>query len=74
MQVIGDIPRLNAKRYPNKKAVIMGEDYLTFDQLNRQTNQLANGLLSRGIRAGDRIAILSFNCLEFVVVNYAVAK
>ncbi len=74
MQVIGDIARLNAKRYPNKKALIKDDEYINFDQLNKQANQLAHGLLSMGIRPGDRVAILAFNCIECVVVQYAVVK
>ncbi len=74
MRVIGDIIRLNAKRYPDKIALIMDREHLTFKQLNQQCNQLAHGLLSLGIGAGDRVAILAFNCLEYPAVNYAVAK
>lgn len=74
MQVVGDIPRLNAKRYPDKKALIMDNDYLTFSQLNRQVNQVAHGLLSLGVKQGDRVAILAFNCLEYVALYYAIAK
>lgn len=74
MQVIGDIARLNAKRYPNKKALIKDDEYISFAQLNKQANQLAHGLLSLGIKPGDRVAILAFNCIECVVVQYAVVK
>jgi fatty-acyl-CoA synthase len=74
MQVVGDIPRLNAKRYLDKKALIMDNNYLTFSQLNRQVNQVAHGLLSLGVKQGDRVAILAFNCLEYVVLYYAIAK
>jgi fatty-acyl-CoA synthase len=74
MRVIGDIARLNAKRWPNKKALIMGEDSLTYGQLNQMANQLAHGLLSKGVSPGDRIAVLAHNCLEAVVINYAVSK
>lgn len=74
MRVLGDIPRLNARRYPNKKALIMGDDHLTFKQLNDKSNQLARGLIHLGVSIGDRVAILAENCLEFAVINYAVAK
>ena len=74
MQVIGDIVRLNAKRYPDKNALIMDDKHLTHGQLNQQVNQLAHGLLSVGVRPGDRVAILAYNCLECVVINYATAK
>lgn len=74
MQVLGDIPRLNAKRYPDKKALIMDDNHLTFRQLNQQTNQLAHGLMSLGVGPGDKVGILSYNCIEFVVAYYAIAK
>ena len=74
MRVIGDIARLGAKRYPDKKAIIMNDDYLTFKQLNQLSNQLAYGLLSLGVKKDDKVALLAYNCLEFVIVNYAVAK
>lgn len=74
MQLIGDIARLNAKRYPDKKALIMGDDSFTFGQLNNQANQLASGLLSLGIKPGDKAVLLAFNCLECVVIQYAVVK
>lgn len=74
MQVIGDIARFNAKRHPDKKALIMGNEHLTFGQLNEQANQLAHGLLSMDIEPGDRVAMLSYNCPQCLVINYAVAK
>lgn len=74
MRVIGDIARLNAKRQPDKTAAIMDERVLTYGQWNRQANRLANGLLAMGIRPGDRVAILAYNCLEYIVVNSGVAK
>jgi acyl-CoA synthetase (AMP-forming)/AMP-acid ligase II len=74
MLVIGDIVRLNAKRYPDKKAVIMGDDYLTYRQLNNVANQLSNALLAQGVKPGEKVALLSHNSMEFPIVNYAVAK
>ncbi|UCE53477.1 MAG: AMP-binding protein [Desulfobacterales bacterium] len=74
MRVMGDIPRLNARRYPGKKALIMGDNSMTFKQLNNSANRLANGLISSGIRSGDKVAIMAQNCMEFPVIVYAVAK
>lgn len=74
MLVLGDIARLNAKRYPDKKAIIMDDKCLTFSQLNTLSNQLAYGLLSLGLAQGDRVGLLAYNCIEYAIVNYAVAK
>ncbi|MCP4622730.1 MAG: long-chain fatty acid--CoA ligase [bacterium] len=74
MQVLGDIPRLNAKRFPDKKALIMDDDSITFSRLNDAANRLANGLLALGIKPGDKVALMAQNCLEFPIIVYAVAK
>ncbi len=74
MQVIGDIARLNAKRFPNKRAIMVDSEYLTFLQLNQKANQLAHGLISLGVKPGDRVAILAFNSLEWIIIAYALAK
>ena len=74
MRFIGDIPRLNSKRHPDKKALIMGKECLTFGELNRQANRLAHGLMAIGVERGERVVILAYNCLDCVVINYGVAK
>lgn len=74
MKVIGDIARLNAKRFPEKKAVIMGDQDLTFLKLNEQSNQLARGIMALGIKPGDKVAVLALNSSEWIVITYALAK
>jgi fatty-acyl-CoA synthase len=74
MIVLGDIPRLNAKRYPEKIALIEENRKLTYKQLNQQANRIAHGLMKLGISPGDKVAILSYNCLEYPVLYYAIAK
>lgn len=74
MRVIGDVIRLNARRYPGKTAIIMDDRFMTYGQINRQVNQLARGLGALGIKPGDKVGILAFNCLEYPVIIYAIAK
>ena len=74
MQVLGDIPRLNARRYPDKKSLIMDDDALTFRQLDLAANRLAQGLLALGVKPGDKVAVMAQNCLEFPIIVFAVAK
>jgi fatty-acyl-CoA synthase len=74
MQVIGDVPRLNAKRYPDKTALIMDQQSMTYRDLNGRVNQLARGLRARGVGSGDMVAILALNCIEYPVMVYAIAK
>ena len=74
MRVLGDIPRLNAKRYPDKVALMMDGAALTFKQLNSAANRLSRGLAASGVNPGDKIGILSQNRLEFAIIVYAAAK
>jgi acyl-CoA synthetase (AMP-forming)/AMP-acid ligase II len=61
-------------RNPNGEALVFGERRTTWVELERQVARLAAGLRRRGIRAGDRVALLLGNRDEFVVALYAVAR
>jgi acyl-CoA synthetase (AMP-forming)/AMP-acid ligase II len=74
MRVIGDLSRANARRYPDKIALIQDARTLTYRQLDERSNQFARALLSLGVSAGDRVALLAFNCMEYAVVTQGVAK
>jgi acyl-CoA synthetase (AMP-forming)/AMP-acid ligase II len=71
----GQILRVHAKNYPSKVAL---KDWrgktLTYPELDSRTNRLANGLLRLGLHKGDRVAVMLFNCAEFVEVDCALAK
>ena len=59
---------------PAKEAVVDGEKRLSYRELNHRVNRLANALLGQGLRNGDRMAILSYNRLEFIEGIMAAAK
>jgi fatty-acyl-CoA synthase len=59
---------------PDKEAVVEAERRLNYKQLNRRVNRLASALQASGLQLGDRISILSYNCIEFVEVIMAAAK
>lgn len=71
---IGEIIRTNAKKYPEKLAVKDSNRSLTFKVYEERTNRLANGLLERGLRKGDKIAVLMNNRTEFMELYAAAAK
>jgi len=59
---------------PGKEAVVDGEKRLDYRELNNRVNHLANGLLDLGLQGGDRVAILSYNRVEFLETIMAAAK
>lgn len=74
MHVIGDLSRVNARRYPGKVALVHGERSLTYRQLEERSNQLAHALIHAGVKPGERVAILALNCIEYALVSQGVAK
>src|SRR5512135_515221 len=47
---------------------------LTFAQWDERANRLANALLGMGLRKGDRVAILAYNCIEWAEIYAGLGK
>ena len=58
----------------DREAVVDGERRLNYRELNQRVNRLAESLQGKGLKPGDRCAILAYNCLEYVEVIFAAAK
>ncbi|PJJ05379.1 fatty-acyl-CoA synthase [Streptomyces sp. 2333.5] len=46
----------------------------TYTELGRAVDEVALGLLAKGVTKGDRVGIWAPNCAEWVLVQYATAK
>ncbi len=65
----------NCARYaPHGLAFKYGEREITWLEMDRRSNKLANGLWELGIRKGDRVILMFHNCIEFVETTYAIQK
>ena len=69
-----DIVYRNALLHAQDEAFSYGAKRITFAQFNAQVNSLIHALFSLGLKKGDGIAILSWNCLEYVDVCGAAMK
>ena len=47
---------------------------ITWKEFDVKANRIANLLLSRGIKKGDKVAILLMNCLEWLPVYFGILK
>jgi long-chain acyl-CoA synthetase len=72
--VLGDGLRVNALNFPEKEALVYREKRFSYRGLNERVNRLANGLIARGFRKGDKISLLLHNCNEYVEAFFALAK
>lgn len=59
---------------PDVPVVKVGDRAMTLGQLEAEANRLAHYLQSRGVGAGDHVAIYSKNSLEYVVGIIAITK
>lgn len=64
----------NARRYPGKTAIIFNDTVLSYTQVNAAANQVANGLVSIGIRPGDKVALSCFNLPYFPIIYFGILK
>lgn len=60
--------------YPNRTAVVFKDIRFTYRELNERINRLANGLLSLGLKTGDKVALLSANCHQLLESEFACYK
>jgi len=54
-----------AEHFPDKTAFVFMGKRVTYVQFEERVNRLANGLLAKGFKLGDRVAILALNCIEY---------
>jgi long-chain acyl-CoA synthetase len=62
------------QRNGNGEALVCAEERLTWKALEERVARAAAGLLKKGIRQGDRVALLLGNRIEFVVILFAAAR
>jgi len=60
--------------YPDHLALVYKDTRRTFRDLDERINRLANGILGRGIKKGDRVGMLLRNCCEFIEIDFALSK
>lgn len=70
----GDLLHRTARRYPGKLAVVGGDERFTYAEFDAAVNRAANALAGRGLRKGDRLALLSHNCWQYAALAFATAK
>ncbi|WAC91223.1 long-chain-fatty-acid--CoA ligase FadD2 [Mycobacterium sp. Aquia_213] len=70
----GMLPSLNARRTPDRAALIDEEGEFSYKDLDEAAHAVANGLIDKGVKGGDGVAILARNHRWFVIANYGAAR
>jgi fatty-acyl-CoA synthase len=70
----GMLPSLNARRHPDRAACIDEEGEFSFAELDEAAHAVANGLIEKGVKGGDGVAILARNTRWFLIAYFGAAR
>jgi fatty-acyl-CoA synthase len=71
---LSDAIATHARLMPNKLGARDSHRSLNYDLWNERASRLADGLLSAGLKTGDRVGLLAYNCLEWLEIYVALAR
>ena len=63
-----------AARLPDREFILSGDERWTFAEVDRRSNVLASELASVGVGAGQRVAVMMGNRVEFVLAVNALSR
>jgi long-chain acyl-CoA synthetase len=62
-----------ADRFGDRDAIWSGDDRWSFRQLEERSNSFARHLMAQRVSAGDRVAIMTANRIEFIMAVHAIS-
>jgi long-chain acyl-CoA synthetase len=71
---LGSLLTTAARRWPERVALVEGEQRITYAELDGAVNQLAAGLRAQGLAPGDRVALVSWNHPQVLIAFWACFK
>ena len=71
---LSDAIASHARLQPNRIGTRDSRRSLSFALWDDRASRLANGLLGLGLRKGDRVVLLAYNCIEWMEIYVALAR
>ncbi len=71
---LADSIRLHGRWRARREALIVGERRLDWQEFERATARVANGLTALGLAAGDRVVLLTDNSLEMALLLFGIMR
>ena len=78
--IITEILARNARMYGDEVALIEREPerdsrrVISWKEFDQQTNRIANALIAKGVKKGDRVIHLMMNCLEWLPLYFGILR
>jgi acyl-CoA synthetase (AMP-forming)/AMP-acid ligase II len=63
-----------AAAHPDKPAFVDAGRTLSYSAADETANRVANALISRGLRPGDRVAVAAHNSIEYALSYFGIAR
>ncbi|MDP2626719.1 MAG: long-chain fatty acid--CoA ligase [Candidatus Rokubacteria bacterium] len=64
----------HADRFPDRPCLVWGDETVSYAELDRRAGLTAAGLRGLGIKRGDVVAVLLYNCPELFEAMFALAR
>jgi len=71
---VGRLLDIGAFRYPDKMAVVCRDKRWTYRQLQERVRRLSSAFLHLGVKKGDRVGAVMWNCSEVVEIYLAAVR
>jgi fatty-acyl-CoA synthase len=72
--LLGELIARNARKFPDKEAVIFDDTRLTYREFNGRINRLAHAFQEMRVGKGDKVALLMLNCNQYLECYFALGK
>lgn len=78
--IIGEILARNARMYGNEAALVERDGgtgkrrEITWKEFDEIANKIANALIAKGVRKGDKVIHLMMNCLEWLPAYFGILR
>ncbi|MEV0643010.1 AMP-binding protein, partial [Streptomyces sp. NPDC050619] len=63
-----------ASGYPARTAIVFGGDRISYAELDAASNRVANLLIERGVRPGEKVALSCPNIPQFTTIYFGILK
>lgn len=71
---VAEIVAAHARMQPHRVGTKDSQRSLTFAEWNERASRLAQALLALGLVKGDRVAVLAYNCIEWMEIYVGLAR
>lgn len=64
----------NARKFPDKPAIVSDTRNLTYREFCEESNRIANYLILQGVKKGDKVSLLTLNIPEYLTSFFGIMK